>query len=152
MKGSPLHHAATVISAMFLLAATIFIIIRWSQIPETVPSHYDIIGNVDGYSGKIALIWELGIAWGILILLTVIERFPGLWNLPVKVTPQNKNKLYLITRTMMGGIKLLIALLFTCTLLFSALAKALPPWIMPLLMAAIFITIGGCIFAMIRNR
>jgi len=86
------------------------------------------------------------------ILITVLMRFPNTWNMPVKVTAENKARLYSITRAMLEVIKMLASLLFAVMLINAAIATPMPRFILIALIAAMLLSIIMGIFMMYKNR
>ncbi len=152
MRKEIFYFAMNIIGALALLGSTLFIIIMWSQLPDQIPTHYNFAGEADGYGGKGSLIFLLAIAWFVFILITVLMKFPNTWNMPVKVTAENRARLYGISRGMLETIKLLTALVFACTFVNAAIATPMPQFIMVALIAAILLSVIMGIFLMYKNR
>lgn len=51
-----LRVAAEVLCLALLLGTVIFLIVFWKNIPDSVPSHFDGMGRIDGYAEKKTLI------------------------------------------------------------------------------------------------
>lgn len=59
-----------IIAAMFITAA-----VRWSSVPDRLPIHWNVSGEVDGYGGKfVGLLLIPLLAIGIFVLLAAIPR------------------------------------------------------------------------------
>ena len=110
MNRKVIYLIMNIIGFLALLGSTLFVIIMWSQIPDQIPTHYNFAGEADGYGGKGSLIFMMVLAWFMFILITVLMRFPNTWNMPVKVTAENKARLYSITKAMLEVIKMLVSL------------------------------------------
>lgn len=152
MKNVIFYRILTVITGLLLLAATIFVIVSWQNIPDTVPVHFNFAGEADGYGGKGALMGMMAAAWVMYIAITVLVKFPNTWNLPVKVTAENKARLYSIARGMLEIVKTLTTLMFILMFVNIAIAASLPPWIMTALVAAMLVSIIIGIWLMFKNR
>ena len=63
-----------ILAGMFLAGA-----IAWPRVPDQIPVHWNINGEVDRYGGRFEGVWLLPlVALGIYFLLRVIPRFdPG---------------------------------------------------------------------------
>ena len=48
--------AAEALCLTLLLGTVIFLIVFWKNIPDSVPSHFNAAGQIDGYAGKKTLI------------------------------------------------------------------------------------------------
>lgn len=103
------------LSFLTLAALTIWLLIRWNSIPDIIPTHFGVSGEADATGGK-GNIWILpGLGWIIWITFTVLDFFPGAWNvrgLGEIRSEAGKAKALSMTRTFLEVIKLLIVLLF----------------------------------------
>ena len=152
MRKEIIYLIMNIIGVLALLGSTLFVIIMWSQIPDQIPTHYNFTGEADGYGGKGSLIFMMVLAWFMFILITVLMRFPNTWNMPVKVTAENKARLYSITKAMLEVIKMLVSLLFAVMLINAAIATPMPRFILIALIAAMLLSIIMGIFMMYKNR
>ena len=152
MRKEIIYLIMNIIGVLALLGFTLFVIIMWSQIPDQIPTHYNFAGEADGYGGKGSLIFMMVLAWFVFILITVLMRFPNTWNMPVKVTAENKARLYSITRAMLEVIKMLASLLFAVMLINATIATPMPRFILIALIAAMLLSIIMGIFMMYKNR
>lgn len=135
-----------------MLISTLIILMNWGQLPEQIPTHFTITGEADAYGGKGSLVFLIVLAWVLFIMLSLSVKFPNMWNFPVQVTEENKDRLFAIARFMMEIIKVLTCILLSLIMLASALSFGLPPIAMIILFAAIMITIAVCIFLMFKYR
>lgn len=152
MNRKAVYLIINIIGVLALLGSTLFVIIMWPQIPDQIPTHYNFAGEADDYGGKGSLIFMMVLAWFMFILITVLMRFPNTWNMPVKVTADNKARLYSITRAMLEVIKMLTSLLFAVMLINAAIATPMPRFILIALIAAMLLSIIMGIFMMYKNR
>ena len=69
-----------IISATILILLIAYAIISYTELPDSIPSHFNAKGEVDGYSEKIT-IWLLP-AIGVVLFfgLYTINRYPHLHN------------------------------------------------------------------------
>lgn len=147
-----IYKASTALCACLLFAATIFVILNWHQVPDEIPIHYNFSGEVDRYGGKGALIFMMILAWVLLVVFSVISKCPNCWNMPVKVTDENKDKLYSITKMMLEIVKPIACLLFAIMMINAASVVSLPQWIIMALALAIVLVIVVSICLMYKNR
>ena len=92
------------------------------------------------------------VGWIIFIGLSVVEKFPQIWNTGVQVTEQNKEKIYRILKNMIGTIKLLVALMFSYLTLYSATGKSLPLLFTPVFLILMFGSIALFIFQLVKDK
>jgi hypothetical protein len=96
-----------------------------------------------------------GIAIALYLLMTIVGLYPNAFNYPVRVTPQNRERLQKIALNMIATIKAETILLFALIQYFSIQTaqlqrNSLPASLMPATLAFIFITIALHIAAMRR--
>lgn len=152
MRKEIVYLIMTVVGGILLLGSTIFVLVMWSQVPDQIPIHFNFKGEADAYGGKGALIGLIVLAWVLFISITVSIKFPNTWNMPVKVTAENRNRLYGITRCMLEIVKLLTVLLM-CTLFISiTMAANVPRFIMIAIIAAILLTIVIGMYLLYKNK
>ncbi|WP_283606867.1 hypothetical protein [Faecalispora anaeroviscerum] len=63
--------------------------------------------------------------------ITVLERFPQVWNTGVTITEENKTRIYRILKDMIGTTKLIMVIVFDYLGLNSASSEHLPIWFLP---------------------
>ena len=117
---------------LILLAVTIFIVLRWQELPAEVPSRFDAAGHPESFEPKTALLSLLAVTWVGYGLFTVLSYFPKTWNLPVK-TP----RAYRIAGVLMPVLGLMLALIFGYLSFCSALGRDLGTWFLPAVLAGI---------------
>ena len=105
------------ICAALILAYVVVLALKWAQLPEQVPLHFDGTGAADKYGGKGSLIVQPVIAAFIFGIIAIVERVPSLWNLPVKVTAANRERVYAFTTLLLG----IIVILVTVLILYSGI-------------------------------
>lgn len=102
-----------VMCAICLIGITALMIVLWSGLPEQIPAHYNAAGEIDRMGGKGELLFLIVMNWAVYVLVTVLERFPGIWNTGVTVTEENKGRVYRVLKNMIGTVKLICVLDFT---------------------------------------
>lgn len=126
------HHIMTVLGFLILLAATVFVLIRWPSLPDRIPSHFGAAGEIDGYSGKSGLIVLLVFGWIMYVFVTVCSFFPSTWNLPGKNRPGGLQA----TADMLAILRPLLALMFGWLLFCTASCRGLGTWFLPATLGA----------------
>ncbi len=78
-----------------------------------VPTHFNAAGEVDGWSGKGALLLLPVIAILVYAGMTALERLPKkMFNYPVKVTPTNADSLHKLGLGLIRSMKVFLVFLF----------------------------------------
>lgn len=117
----------------------LYLFFIWRKLPDSVPTHYNVIGEADGYGGK----WTVWITPAVMLLmyqfLALIERRPGWWNTSVKITRENCIKVYGMLKNMIVTMKFIIILIFGYISVCAG--KMLGRWFLPVSLILTF----GCI-------
>jgi uncharacterized membrane protein len=130
---------------------------NYSHLPETIPTHFNALGEVDSYGGK-ATILILPILGTVLIIgMSVLNKFPHVFNFPVKITPENASKQYTMATRMIRYLKFAIALIFI--MIQWAVMSAVNGgtggpgiWLLPLTLAILFIPLGYFIYKSFKAK
>jgi len=130
-----------------LIGTSVYLGINWNRIPEEVPMHYNVMGDINRWGQKGELLFRFFITWIMYIGLTVIECFPGIWNTGVTVTKENKERVYRILKSMLGTIKLLTVIIFVFLMINAIMTKELSAWFTPVSLVLVF---GSIIFSVIK--
>lgn len=95
-----------------LLVSWIWVAIHYAQLPETIPTHFNAAGKVDGYGDK-SMIWGLLAVSTVLFAgMTILNRFPHIFNYLVKITEENALWQYTHATRMIRYLKLILAIIF----------------------------------------
>jgi uncharacterized membrane protein len=100
--------------AIVFLALLIIIPLYFAKdLPDKIPVHFDIKGAPDSYGGQASL-WLLPVMGVIMYIgLTILERFPQIYNYPVKITPENIVRQYTLATRLIRFLKTFILILFS---------------------------------------
>ena len=143
---------AALAAMVILLAATIFVLVHWGDLPEQIPSHYNFKGEPDAYGGTGTLIFTIVTAWILIPMMVILGKFPKYWNTGVQRTPANETAVNRIVRDLMDVMEVSMAILFAYMMIVPILGTAMGKWFMPLFLAVIFGTIMVTVVRLIRNR
>jgi len=91
--------------------ALVYTILNYSALPEQVPMHFNISGEVDNYGDKSFVWFPLVIGFGLCFGLMQLNKHPHLFNYPNKITADNAEKQYSSAIKMMSIINFMVALL-----------------------------------------
>ncbi len=148
MKTSSLLLTINIILLVFIW---IFIGINFAGLPESVPSHFAVNGNVDGASEKKG-IWILPVIATFLFLLLVgISRDPDSPMLNVPKSYRNKESLKFFANSTLLPILLLLAdTVVESILIAQGKLRGMSNAVF-ILLALVFVVIGIHIFRMIKE-
>jgi len=100
---------------VLLIVLVSFTIYAYGQMPDSVPVHFNIKGDPDRYGDKSTIFILGGVAVGLVALFMFLLKSPGnysKYNYPIKVTPENKAKVYALSARLMRVIMVNILILF----------------------------------------
>lgn len=122
-----------------LIGITIWVGGRYAALPDSIPVHYGANGVIDAYGNKI-MIWILAaIMWGLFVGMTAVEQFPGLWNIPFKVTKENQLRLLPLTWHLLSTTKLVVMGIFAYLIVMAAQGGNLSPYFTPTILTVLFV-------------
>ncbi|KAA3640306.1 MAG: DUF1648 domain-containing protein [Bacteroidetes bacterium] len=136
--------------ALFLLIAMwLFVLMKFGALPETIPHHFNAKGEPDSWGGKAIIFLAPGIALGTYLLFYFISKMsPDSYNYPVKITEENKEFQYAISRIMLKVMNLWTMILMayiTWAIIAEAggLQGSFNSWILWTLILGIFVITAG---------
>ena len=142
----------TVLCLLLLIGNVIYLAVIWGDLPQQIPGHYDFAGNVTRYDSKGTLFIVPAINLVLFIGLAIIQRFPSLWNTGVRITEENRVRVYKVLRNMLVTTKLSIVITFVFISVFQTLDGGLPGWFLGAIFWLIFAPIVIFIILLLRAR
>ena len=147
VKNTKIDIVIEVICLLLLGGITFYLILNWSSMPDKIPMHYDIAGQIDRWGKKSEIIFIPVVSWLLYLLITVSEHFPQSWNTGVQITEENAPRVYRILKSMVKTTKLLMVIMFSYITICSVTARSMSPWTLVIEMGVIF---GNLIFWMVK--
>lgn len=117
---------------------------NYSRLPETIPVHFNILGEPDGFGSKKTLLMFPIIGTVLFLGMTILNKFPHVFNYPTKITEENALRQYTGATRMVRYLKFAVILIFSI-IVFKTLktlegkSSGLGPWFLPLTAGLIFI-------------
>ncbi len=110
-----------ILSPALLLGTVVYILIRWPHLPEQIPLHYNIAGEIDGYGGRgmLLLMPVIGLVSDAVVALA--GRFPKSWNTGTKITLFNRVRVYRLVRDLLAELRLCMAIFFAGFAVYQSL-------------------------------
>jgi len=126
------------------------------RLPSRIPTHFDMAGRPNGWGTPHMLLLLPIVGGAMYLLMTVVSRYPGAFNYPVRVTPANSKRLQELALGMIAWLKAEVIWLFAAIQIAAVHAArsgggGLPAWMMPLVLGVVFGTIIGYVIAMRRS-
>lgn len=135
----------------FLILLISGTIIAWSKLPSEIPNHIDSMGRIEDYMTKNFLFFPVcigGVLGGGILLLS---KHPKLYNYPVEITEENREKQYFLAVIMMKVLSIEVLSIFTymnyCIIMVKNCSKG-----MLILVVMIFFTLLCYWRSSIKNK
>lgn len=117
----------------------------WSHLPDTISTHFNLQGDVDGHGTKNTVLFLIPVIIGMYLLLSITGLFPHKFNYLVEITEANAARQYKMASTMMRLLKLEIMVLFSSLefcMIYSATSNQLGGLTFMLLAVNLAVIIG----------
>ncbi|TXK74558.1 DUF1648 domain-containing protein [Paenibacillus sp. N3.4] len=101
-----------ILAIVILIASFAYAAWSWTSLPEKFPSHFDMSGNPNGWSGKGSLLLLPILNVVLYVGLTLLRRIPHHFNYIKEITVDNAYRQYTIALMMVSWIKIIIVALF----------------------------------------
>lgn len=149
--------AVEIIGWVALLAIWVLVISNYSNLPDTIPTHYNGIGNADGFGNKTNILILPLIANILFVGITIINKFPYIFNYPTQITEENALRQYTNATRMLRFMKLILVILFglfTFKTIQGANGQSFGHgvWFLPLTLGLIFIPLTYFIIKSFRIK
>ena len=102
------------IGLILIVGMIIFVYTQWDQIPQQVPMHYNAMGEIDSWGSKYEILFLPAISILLYVFITAVSFFPQIWNVPVRITDENKEAVYLSSKDLLIIMKVGCWLLGLC--------------------------------------
>ena len=84
-----------------------------NRLPDTIPAHFNLRGEADGYGSNRSILYPLPVVVVLYIGLTILTRYPRIYNYAVEITAKNAQIQYRLATRFMRVLKLEVLLTFT---------------------------------------
>ncbi len=121
-------------------------ITSYQRLPDSIPTHYNGAGVADGFGDKWMILTLPLIATVLFVGLTILNRFPHLFNYPANLTAGNALGHYTNATRMIRYLKTIIVFIFGL-ISYQTMRHAngqtdgLGAWFLPLILGLIFVPI-----------
>jgi len=121
----------------------IYLSATWTTLPEKVPTHFNFAGTPDQWGSKYMLLLLVGVTFVIYVGLSILSRFPHIYNYPFAITDENRQRQYLLARQMLTTLKAELVCVFvfmTWQTVSVARGRAadLTGWFIPVFLVVVF--------------
>jgi uncharacterized membrane protein len=95
-----------------LIAIWILTVSNYEALPETIPIHYNAAGEADAFGDKWTILTLPVIALILFVGMTILNRYPHIFNYPITITQENALKNYTLATRLIRFLKLVIVIVF----------------------------------------
>lgn len=133
----------------------LYLCFSWLRIPAVVPTHFGISGKADAFGSKNSILFLLPVILILYAGLTVLQKFPHIYNYAVNITEKNAHTQYTYAVRMLRALKLVMVLLFSY-IEFSTIRSAvtgensLGILFLPVFLVCVFGTLGVYIWKSVK--
>ena len=107
-----LENVGDVVAGIGVLVLVTLTAASWATLPDSVPTHFNAAGEVDDWGSKISLLLLPAVALVMWAGLTVLARYPHIFNYVRAITPENAARQYAMGRTFVVLLKAEMVWLF----------------------------------------
>lgn len=156
VKLTTFDYIVEIIGLIGIICLIVLPIYFFNDLPDKLPKHFNALGQPDSYSNK-GMIWFLPMVTLLLYIgLTILNKFPHIFNYPTKVTNENAERLYRTGTKMVRLLKIIMVLSFAYLnfrIIKVGLNKAagIGGLFIPIFLILVFGTIGIMIYKMMKN-
>jgi uncharacterized membrane protein len=100
------------LAAVAIIYMLVQLIMTWPTLPEQVPTHFNSSGLTDDWGSKSSMLILPMVALVMYVGLTVLSRFPHIFNFPVPLTEHNAVRQYHLAKSLLSFIKLDVLAIF----------------------------------------
>ncbi|HSD13829.1 MAG TPA: DUF1648 domain-containing protein [Flavobacterium sp.] len=141
---------------VFFLFIWFVVLSEYSQLPEIIPTHFNGSGKADAFGDKTTILALPIVASVIVLVLTVLNFYPHVFNYPVEITKENAEKQYRIATRMLRCLKLviLITFIFLAYMTLQTIngnANGLGVWALPCVFGLIALPLFFFLIQMFKN-
>lgn len=138
-----------IINLIYVIIATISIIVLWIKAPSEIPIHYGFTGHVDSYGSKSNSVILLIFLIAIYLIFMFISKYPKSYNYIVPINDLNRERQYNISSTFMKILSLELMILISYMSIKSLIgAKSITNYFIVI----IVVSVGIYIYFSVKNR
>ena len=118
----------------------------YDKLPEIIPTHFDTLGQPNQHGSKLSIMFLPVIGTLVFVGLTVLNIYPHIFNLPVKINESNAYRQYTNATRMLRILKISITLIISLVvvMIITAVKEGTSKsniWLMPIILGIIIIPI-----------
>ncbi|MBN1435265.1 DUF1648 domain-containing protein [Candidatus Fermentibacterales bacterium] len=157
LQAQGLDRTLLLLSTAAAVAVTLRVALAWQDLPETIALHFDLQGRPDGFGSRGIILLMPAMAWLMNIMLTVVQRFPHIFNYAWPITRANARAQYELAFRLMSWVRLVATLVMAYLGWVMAESAegaqpALGAWFLPASGIAVILALAAYLVRAYRNR
>jgi uncharacterized membrane protein len=111
-KSSAFDQMLEALGWILLVIFWCYILSSYDSLPETIPTHFNLSGQADGFGKRSSIFLLPAITSALFFGLTLLNRFPHVFNYPVEINETNAEHQYRLATRLLRWLKTWIVILF----------------------------------------
>ncbi len=107
---STLDRGLVMLSGLALLCTWVYTFIQYQKLPSIIATHFNTTGQADKHGSKIIVFLLPAIITIVYAGLSILTRYPHIFNYPIKITIENALQQYTLATRLLRIIQLVIAI------------------------------------------
>jgi uncharacterized membrane protein len=99
-------------SRLLLLFLWLSVFYMYKHLPDIIPTHFNVSGEVDDYGNKYTLFLIPLLGTVLFVVMSILVRYPEKFNYPVKITPTNAQRQYVLATRLIRWLNVTIMIVF----------------------------------------
>ena len=108
----------TLLGWLILTIMWVYTLITYLNLPDIIPTNFNLAGEVSSYGNRSSIFSLPIICLLIFIVLSVLNKFPYIFNYPVAITVESVSQQYRIRTKILRYLKLALSILFLIVIIF----------------------------------
>lgn len=100
---------------IFIIAIWCMTIISYNQLPDIIPTHFNLKGEVNGFGEKWMILLLASLATILFLVMSYLNKFPHRYNYLTVITKDNALRQYTIATRVIRFLKILMVAIFLLT-------------------------------------
>jgi uncharacterized membrane protein len=153
----PIDWIIECLGLIILLVLIIMPIYYYNSLPDEIPTHFGINGHPDNFGGRSNILTPSIIGFALFVAMSLLNRYPHIFNYPVQVTEDNAERLYRISTRAIRILKLILMIIFgfiglKMILISQHQTKGLGGFFAILVFSTMIVFVGLMIYKMNKNK